>query len=151
MKLLLAEDDVILADALGVSLRKAGFEVEVADNGAVAEYLLLRHNFDIGVLDLGLPLVDELTVSKRLRSARVAAVRPRPNAARQGRHQRPDRRDVGGRAQRIQSGLDRGLHPSPAPQARKLRPRHPHRACTRVPARSGSEPVRATPADAPPA
>ena len=70
MKLLLAEDDVILADALGVSLRKAGFEVEVADNGAVAEYLLLRHNFDIGVLDLGLPLVDGLTVLKRVRSAR---------------------------------------------------------------------------------
>src|SRR2546423_2481089 len=70
MKLLLAEDDVILADALGVSLRKAGFEVEVADNGAVAEYLLLRHNFDIGVLDLALPLVDGLTVLKRVRSAR---------------------------------------------------------------------------------
>ncbi|MFL6663745.1 MAG: response regulator [Rhizobacter sp.] len=70
MKLLLAEDDVILADALGVSLRKAGFEVEVADNGAVAEYLLVRHNFDIGVLDLGLPLVDGLTVLKRVRSAR---------------------------------------------------------------------------------
>ena len=41
MKLLLAEDDAILADALSSSLRKAGFEVEVAGNGAVAEYLLL--------------------------------------------------------------------------------------------------------------
>ena len=41
MKLLLAEDDVILADALCANLRKAGFEVEVAGNGAVAEYLLL--------------------------------------------------------------------------------------------------------------
>ena len=40
MKLLLAEDDPILADALGASLAKAGFEVEVAANGAVAEYLL---------------------------------------------------------------------------------------------------------------
>jgi two-component system OmpR family response regulator len=70
MKLLLAEDDAILADALSSSLRKAGFEVEVATNGAVAEYLLLRHSFDIGVLDLGLPLVDGLTVLKRVRSAR---------------------------------------------------------------------------------
>ena len=60
MKLLLAEDDAILADALGASLRKAGFEVELAANGAVAEYLLLRHAFDIGMLDLGLPLVDGL-------------------------------------------------------------------------------------------
>jgi two-component system, OmpR family, response regulator len=70
MKLLLAEDDVILADALCANLRKAGFEVEVAGNGAVAEYLLLKHSFDIGVLDLGLPLVDGLTVLKRVRAAR---------------------------------------------------------------------------------
>ena len=70
MKLLLAEDDAILADALAGSLRKAGFEVEVAANGAVAEYLLLRHAFDLGVLDLGLPLVDGLTVLKRVRAAR---------------------------------------------------------------------------------
>jgi two-component system, OmpR family, response regulator len=70
MKLLLAEDDAILADALGASLRKAGFEVEVAANGAVAEYLLLRHPFDIGVLDLGLPMVDGLTVLKRVRAAK---------------------------------------------------------------------------------
>ncbi len=70
MKLLLAEDDAILADALSSSLRKAGFEVEVAANGAVAEYLLLKHNFDLAVLDIGLPLVDGLTVLKRVRVAR---------------------------------------------------------------------------------
>ena len=70
MKLLLAEDDAILADALSSSLRKAGFEVEVAANGAVAEYLLLRHPFDLGVLDLGLPMVDGLTVLKRVRAAK---------------------------------------------------------------------------------
>lgn len=70
MKLLLAEDDDVLADALSSSLRKAGFEVEVANNGAVAEYLLLRHPFDLAVLDLGLPLVDGLTVLKRVRVAR---------------------------------------------------------------------------------
>ena len=70
MKLLLAEDDAILADALSSSLRKAGFDIEVAGNGAVAEYLLLRHNFDLAVLDIGLPLVDGLTVLKRVRVAR---------------------------------------------------------------------------------
>jgi two-component system OmpR family response regulator len=70
MRLLLAEDDAILADALSASLRKAGFEVEVAANGAVAEYLLLRQTFDLAVLDLGLPLVDGLTVLKRVRAER---------------------------------------------------------------------------------
>jgi len=72
MKLLLAEDDAILADALGASLTKAGFEVEVAPNGAVAEFLLLKQHFDIGVLDLGLPMVDGLTVLKRVRAAKPA-------------------------------------------------------------------------------
>ncbi len=70
MKLLLAEDDAILADALSSNLRHAGFEVEVADNGAVAEYLLLRQPFDLAVLDLGLPMVDGLTVLKRVRAAK---------------------------------------------------------------------------------
>ena len=42
MTLLLAEDDAILADALSAQLRRAGFEVEHAPNGAVAEYLLLK-------------------------------------------------------------------------------------------------------------
>ena len=70
MKLLLAEDDATLADALGAQLRQAGFEVEVAENGAVAEYLLLRQPFDLGVLDLGLPMVDGLTVLKRVRAAK---------------------------------------------------------------------------------
>lgn len=70
MNLLLAEDDAILADALCAQLRGAGFEVEHAANGAVAEYLLLKHPYDLAVLDLGLPLVDGLTVLKRVRAAR---------------------------------------------------------------------------------
>jgi DNA-binding response OmpR family regulator len=44
MKLVLAEDDSILVDALSASLRKAGFDVDLAANGAVAEYRLLRHS-----------------------------------------------------------------------------------------------------------
>jgi two-component system OmpR family response regulator len=72
MRLLLAEDDPILADALSANLRLAGFDVEVAENGAVAEYLLIKHPFDLGVIDIGLPLVDGLTVLKRAHAARPA-------------------------------------------------------------------------------
>jgi two-component system OmpR family response regulator len=68
--LLLAEDDATLADALSAQLRRAGFEVEHAPNGAVAEYLLLKQVFDIAILDLGLPMVDGLTVLRRVRAAR---------------------------------------------------------------------------------
>lgn len=70
MKLLLAEDDPILGDALKASLAKAGFEVELAPNGAVAEYLLLREVFDACVLDIGLPMVDGLTVLRRVRAGK---------------------------------------------------------------------------------
>ena len=70
MNLLLAEDDAILADALSAQLRHAGFDVEHAPNGAVAEYLLLRQPFDVAILDLGLPMVDGLTVLKRVRAAK---------------------------------------------------------------------------------
>jgi two-component system OmpR family response regulator len=72
MRLLLAEDDAILADALVSQFEHSGFEVEHAPNGAVAEYLLLKHQFDAAVLDLGLPLVDGLTVLRRVRAARPA-------------------------------------------------------------------------------
>jgi two-component system OmpR family response regulator len=72
MNLLLAEDDAILSDALSAQLRQAGFEVEHAPNGAVAEYLLLKQPFDVAILDLGLPLVDGLTVLKRVRAAKPA-------------------------------------------------------------------------------
>ena len=70
MRALLAEDDAILADALSANLQAAGFEVEVADNGAVAEYLLIRQSFDVGIVDLGLPMVDGLTVVSRVRQAK---------------------------------------------------------------------------------
>ena len=70
MRLLLAEDDPMLADALAIQLGRAGFEVEHAPNGAVAEYLLLRQGFDAAVLDIGLPMVDGLTVLRRVRVAK---------------------------------------------------------------------------------
>jgi two-component system, OmpR family, response regulator len=72
MQLLLAEDDALLADALCTQLHQAGFVVEHAPNGAVAEYLLLKQAFDAAILDIGLPMVDGLTVLKRVRAVRPA-------------------------------------------------------------------------------
>jgi len=66
---LLAEDDALLADALAAQLQRAGFKVEHAANGAVAEYLIDRRAVDLAILDLGLPMVDGLTVLRRAREA----------------------------------------------------------------------------------
>ena len=69
MKLLLAEDDAMLADALQTQLGGAGFAVEHAPNGAVADYLLQKERFDIAVLDLGLPMMDGLAVLQHVRQS----------------------------------------------------------------------------------
>jgi two-component system OmpR family response regulator len=70
MKLLLAEDDAMLADALQTQLVSAGFEVEHAPNGAVADYLVHKQTFDIVVLDIGLPMLDGLAVLQHIRQTR---------------------------------------------------------------------------------
>ena len=67
MNLLLAEDDAILADALCEQMRASGFTVEHAPNGAVAQYLLAKQQFDVVVLDLGLPMVSGIDVLRQLR------------------------------------------------------------------------------------
>jgi len=67
MNILLAEDDEILADALQAHFCQAGFSVEHAPNGAVADYLLHRNPFDLVVLDIGLPMMDGLSVLQKLR------------------------------------------------------------------------------------
>lgn len=68
MHILLAEDDALLADGLAAQLKGAGFAVEHAPNGAVAEYLLGRHRFDLAILDLGLPLLDGLSLLRKVRT-----------------------------------------------------------------------------------
>lgn len=68
MHILLAEDDALLADGLAAQLKGAGFAVEHAPNGAVAEYLLGRHAFDLAILDLGLPLLDGLSLLRKVRT-----------------------------------------------------------------------------------
>ena len=70
MQLLLAEDDAILANGLSAQLTDAGYKVSLAPNGPVAEYLLTENPFDIAILDIGLPMLDGLTVLKRVRALR---------------------------------------------------------------------------------
>jgi two-component system OmpR family response regulator len=70
MNILLAEDDPLLSDALVTQLGEAGFKVEHAPNGPVAEYLLLKQPYDAAIIDIGLPMVDGLTVLKHVRQSK---------------------------------------------------------------------------------
>lgn len=67
MRILLVEDDHLLADGLARTLRKSGYLVEVAGDGRTADHWLTTESFDLTVLDLGLPGLDGSEVLQRLR------------------------------------------------------------------------------------
>ena len=68
MRVLLVEDDRELAPALKRSLERAGFAVDLAEDGVHAEALGNSEPYDAAVLDLGLPRRDGLTVLRTWRA-----------------------------------------------------------------------------------
>ncbi len=73
MRILLAEDDSVIADGLIRALRKAGYAVDHVGNGLDADTALLSQTFDLLILDLGLPKLSGIDVLRRLRSRKCAA------------------------------------------------------------------------------
>ncbi len=71
MHILLAEDDVVLADGLLQSLRGSGYTVDHVTNGADADLAMTTKTFDLLILDLGLPKLSGIDVLKRLRSKKL--------------------------------------------------------------------------------
>lgn len=68
MRILLVEDDALLADGLVRSLKQSGYLVEIATDGLTADRWLENESFDLTILDLGLPGLDGSKVLKRLRA-----------------------------------------------------------------------------------
>lgn len=67
MRILLAEDDPLIADGLRSRLRRDGLAVDWVENGQDALDALKGKDHDLLVLDLGLPLMDGLEVLRHLR------------------------------------------------------------------------------------
>ena len=67
MRILVAEDDAILAGAVLHGLRLAGYAVDWVKNGLEADSALEGDEFDLLILDIGLPRKSGLEVLKRLR------------------------------------------------------------------------------------
>jgi two-component system OmpR family response regulator len=72
MRILLAEDDAVIADGLIRALRKSGFAVDHVANGGEADTALLSQQFDLVILDLGLPKLPGIEVLRRLRGRKNA-------------------------------------------------------------------------------
>lgn len=68
MRTLIVEDEAQIADDMATSLVAAGFAVEICADGEDAWYRGGVEDFDVVVLDLGLPKLDGLTVLRRWRS-----------------------------------------------------------------------------------
>lgn len=68
MRMLVVEDEPTLAGQLVEALRGAGYTVDAAADGESARYLGDVETFDAVVLDLGLPVMDGLTVLKAWRA-----------------------------------------------------------------------------------
>ena len=68
MRILVVEDDSLLAEGVVRLLTRAGHTVEHAMTGKHADRLLADERFDLVVLDIGLPDIDGFEVLRRLRA-----------------------------------------------------------------------------------
>jgi two-component system OmpR family response regulator len=67
MRVLIAEDDPVLADGLTRSLRGSDYAVDCVTDGGEADHVLTAQNYDLVILDIGLPRLDGYEVLRRLR------------------------------------------------------------------------------------
>jgi two-component system OmpR family response regulator len=72
MRLLLVEDDVMVASGIKLGLTDAGYTVDWVGSGERAEEVLRTEVFDAAIIDIGLPRMDGLELTKRLRRPEMA-------------------------------------------------------------------------------
>lgn len=68
MRILVVEDDDLVADAIVRSLRAEGLAADTAGSGDDADRALVSERFDLMILDLGLPGRDGIEILRRLRA-----------------------------------------------------------------------------------
>jgi DNA-binding response OmpR family regulator len=69
MRILLVEDDARIARKVSTVLKEAGYVVDLVVDGEAAWFQGETENYDLAVLDLGLPRMDGLAVLKKWRAA----------------------------------------------------------------------------------
>jgi DNA-binding response OmpR family regulator len=68
MRLLVIEDEQDLANLLALSLRKAGFAVDIATDGEKGSFLARTNEYDLVITDYILPSLDGYNVIKEIRA-----------------------------------------------------------------------------------
>lgn len=67
MRLLLVEDDELLGDAVKTGLSQAGYIVDWLKDGDIARKILKSENFELIILDLGLPKLSGMSLLQAIR------------------------------------------------------------------------------------
>ncbi len=68
MRLLLVEDDVMVASGIKLGLCDAGYTVDWVGSAERAEQAIAAESFDLAIVDIGLPSTDGLELTRRLRT-----------------------------------------------------------------------------------
>ena len=71
MRILVVEDDAVLAAALTRALNQSAYAVDLVADGEAANDALATTTYDLVVLDIALPKVDGLAVLRRMRDRRL--------------------------------------------------------------------------------
>ncbi len=72
MKILIVEDEVLLADSMKTMLESKGFEVETAYDGETGEEYAELGVYDLLILDVMMPKMDGYQVARQVRSKRCS-------------------------------------------------------------------------------
>ena len=71
MRILLIEDDLVIADLINKGLREAGFSVKHANEGLTGVSHALSGEFDLAIVDLMLPKLDGLSIIDLVRDKKI--------------------------------------------------------------------------------
>jgi signal transduction histidine kinase/CheY-like chemotaxis protein len=75
-KILLVEDNLTSQNVASAMIRKIGFEVDIAGNGAIAIERLKSYPYDLVFMDLQMPVMDGLQATAIIRSRQEADIDP---------------------------------------------------------------------------
>ncbi|WP_455716667.1 response regulator transcription factor [Anaerosporobacter sp.] len=72
MRILIIEDNKNLCDSISFHLQTQGYNTDICYTGEEALYYVLQHSYDVIILDRMLPVMDGLTILKKIRSNHIA-------------------------------------------------------------------------------
>ena len=73
-RILIVEDEITISRLIAVSLRRAGYDCTVANDGSTAADLIAEHDFDLALLDIMLPGLDGYELLGYLRPLGVPVI-----------------------------------------------------------------------------